>query len=301
LAGFAVRQINVSLALNSSAQQASTGSTLTISNLRVEATINKANVPGSAAAQVRIYGLTLDHINQFTYAGTSYLASAFNALTLQAGDPISGMATVYKGQVRYAYPEFRDPKSSCLFIDAFAGGGLQQPNSPVSFKGAVNIAQVFTTLANNANLSLENNGVTGVFYNPYFWGTHWQQISKCTKAAGCYSYYSAETNKLAIWSQTGVRAQEQIYTIYPGTGMIGYPSFQQFQIISRTQFDPSIQFTEPGFQVEIQSQLTGANGKWTIFTVDYLLSSQTEGGPWEMMLTGWPEKIRQTQVSGGNS
>ena len=302
MVAFAVRRIDISLTLGTGALQGATENTVNFTNLRVEAQINKPNIPGISSAHIRIYGLTLDHINQFTKAGTAYYA-AWNVITLWAGDEFSGMATIFKGWVRYSYPDFRDPKSASFFVDAISSGGgvIQRPRPSTSFKGAVTINQVFTTLSNNANLSLENNGVNGTLYNPYFWGTPWQQIVRAVKAANAFAYNSQETSKLAIWPHGGNRTPNQIYTVSPQTGMIGYPAFQDAQVQVRTQFDPSIQAMEPGFPIQIQSDLTAANGKWYVFDVGYMLSSQTPSGPWEMLLTAQSSKYQQPQgVGGGN-
>ena len=71
MVNYAVRKITVTITLNTGAQQNSTSNTITLSNLRVEAIINKSGIPGTATAQIRIYGITLDHLNQLTRAGTA--------------------------------------------------------------------------------------------------------------------------------------------------------------------------------------------------------------------------------------
>ncbi len=68
--------------------------------------------------------------------------------------------------------------------------------------------------------------------------------------------------------------------------MIGYPSFSRNYIQVRTLFDPSIKGSGSVFRVE--SELTAANGLWRIVNIEYDLSSQTPGGPWEMTIEGYP-------------
>jgi hypothetical protein len=53
-------------------------------------------------------------------------------------------------------------------------------------------------------------------------------------------------------------------------------------------FSPTLQGLGPGIQIQIKSQLTAANGKFTAYQVDYVLSTEAPGGPWEMVITAEP-------------
>jgi hypothetical protein len=59
-----------------------------------------------------------------------------------------------------------------------------------------------------------------------------------------------------------------------------------------TLFDPAIAKLTPGAKIAVKSQLTAANGSWTLVRVGLTLASQTPNGPWEMSLEGTPRGSR---------
>jgi hypothetical protein len=59
--------------------------------------------------------------------------------------------------------------------------------------------------------------------------------------------------------------------------MVGYPRFTEQAIAFDTLFNPAIGF---GGSVQVQSLLTPACGKWTVYQMSYHLQSETPNGAW---------------------
>lgn len=283
---YARRKIDVTLRLGKGGIDGTTFDTVKLTGLRVLATITKAVLPTSGIAMVRVYGLTLDHINQFTAAGLQWVNSGKNHMMIEAGDEVSGMTAVFNGQINEAYPDFSRMPDAAFVLIGVAGIGIQlKPVTPTSFKGTVSAETVFSTIADKAGVKLENNGVDTKLDSPYFPGSAWNQAILCSKAADCFAYLDDQKNVLAIVKKTGNRGGEPPI-ISADTGMIGYPSFQRNQVIFRTLFDPTVEYLKP---VLAKTQFTAANGSWIVRQLDYILSAETPDGPWEMTITTYKD------------
>jgi hypothetical protein len=260
--------------------------------LRSTFTCSKAQLPNVGYANIRIFGMTLSQINDLTKAGY-YWATHKNLVAVQAGDAQAGLTTIFNGQIYQAYPDFNTQPdvSFVILANDFSPNGAihMKPVTPVSFPGAVPIATALTQVLQTVpGITLENNGVNTVLSRPYLWGTAWQQINQIVKAADCFSTLDSTNGVLAIWPKSGYRTGSPL-TLSPGTGMIGYPEFQAQYMTVRSLFNPAVKGT--GFPITVQSQLTAANGVWILDNLDYNLSTETPGGPWEMALHLHPKSL----------
>ncbi len=260
--------------------------------LRSTFTCSKANRPNVGYANIRIFGLTLSQINDLTKAGY-YWATHKNLVAVQAGDAQAGLTTIFNGQIYQAYPDFSNqPDVSFVILasDRSPNGAIHmKPVTPVSFPNAVPVATAITQVLQAVpGITLENNGVNTVISRPYLWGTAWQQLEQIVKAADCFATLDSTNNVYAIWPKSGARAGNSVM-LSPGTGMIGYPEFQAQYMKVRTLFNPTIKGT--GFPITVQSQLSAANGTWLIDNLDYNLSTEAAGGPWEMTLSLHPQSL----------
>jgi len=289
-AAYAVRQLDYTFQLGQGQFGAGGFTTLTPpSGLRSEVHIEFANTPTVGMLHARIYGLSLDHMNQISKAGLVYAARR-NLIQVRAGDTVSGMTTVFSGAILEAYPDMASQPSTPLVVIATPTNLLQvAPADPVSFSGPTNASTALGAILAPAGVTLENNGVNGVLSSPYFPGSTWDQTLSCVRALGCYAHYDGISNTLAIWPKDGARSGEPT-VISPARGLINYPSFQAQQIIFRVIFDPGIMpfAGSPGRRVNMQSGLVAADGLLKILAVDFDLSAQLVDGPWEMTVTTVP-------------
>jgi hypothetical protein len=262
-------------------------SQMTVSGLRTFVQVSQAMTPQPSQCQIRVFGLTLDQINTLTKTGSVFQVRN-NQVAVQAGDDQSGLATIFNGIIYWAVPEFGEQPETSFLIKANPGGTIQlKPTPAVSFPKSVAADVALKQILQPAGVTLEANGTMPTLASPYFPGTVWQQAMRALAAGDLFGYYDGVAQKLAVWPKTGNRSTSPI-TISPATGMIGYPEYMENQIRVRTLFDPSFQNATPGTQIQVQSQLTPASGKFVLNVVDYNLSSEAPGGPWEMVLTAAP-------------
>lgn len=287
-AAFVERVIDVSFELGTGSFGESGSSSLKFSGLRVAVTVELAALPNTGPAVIRIYGMTLSQMNQLSKAGLVW-EGRNNKVSVSAGDEISGMAVVFKGNMIEAYPDFTEAPNSAFVVFATPSNEAQlKPVKPVSFTGAVKTETAMSQIVKSAGWTLENNGVNTVLASPYFPGTVWQQALACARASDCFAHLDGVRNVLAIWPKNGSRSGDTAL-IAPETGMIGYPTFQQTQVKVRTVFDPSLK-TGAGQKIRIKSQLEAANGTFAIIKVDHNLESQMPSGPWETLIEATPQK-----------
>lgn len=282
---YAQRVIELTFQLGGSSVFTGGGDTLTVSGLRVETTISRVSTPSAANAVVRVYGLSLDHINTLTKAGTSYYASP-NTLQIKAGDKGGATTVVFTGIIYEAYPDFDGQPEVAFTLIAGASTGLQlKPVKPISFPSSVSAEQALTQVFQPAGIKISNLGVNVQIAAPYLWGTVWQQALQVVQAAQCAAYYDSDKKEFVIMSKlgNGVSSPGQPILLAPETGMIGYPRFEQNKIVVSSLFRGSV-LTRPTDVVRVKSQLTSANGLWTAFNVDLVLASESPNGDWKMVV-----------------
>ncbi len=288
---YAKRAITVIFKLGEGSFGESGFNTLTVKGLRTLVQIEQVVLPSPPTTILRIWGLTLDHINKLTVAGLQWKFRA-NRVSIEAGELNGTMVQVFEGLIYEAYPDFTDMPNVAFIVQANGTGDIQiKPTTPVTFKGSVDIAIALTQIIKPAGLTLENSGVNIKLSNPYFPGTVMQQIESVCRAADCFYYIDTIKKVLAIWPKDKSRKTDTVAEISPATGQIGYPTFEQAVIVVRTLFDPELHAphdAQPGTKVKINSQLKAANGTWTISKISYLLSSEMPNGPFELSLWTYP-------------
>lgn len=269
--------------------------TISLPLLRATAEIQFAIMGHPGQAVARIYGMTLSQMNALSVAGLQY-RNRNNKILIKAGDDKSGMTTVFNGLIIEAYPDFQNQPDCAFTVMASPGPGINLPPSkPVTFNQTVSVETALTQIVKPAGYTIENNGVNVQLAYPYFAGSVMAQAMQAIKAADCMATVDSINNKIAIWPKNSGRNGDAV-VVSPETGMIGYPKFEQAQIKVRTLFDPAVQGV--GTKIQVKSQLTAANGKWNLMQIDYSLSCEMAGGPWEMTLTGFPD---QDMAGGSNS
>lgn len=277
---FVERRITVQLQLGLGDFGESGYDTVTLSDYRVSVEILKVMGAGMDHATVRVYGVPLGVVNAInTHGSPLYTGIRKNVLTIQAGDTRGGMAEIFRGTVQLAWADFDQAPDMALVVAAQAGlFENAKPIPPTSFKGPTDVAVIMETLATQMDWNFENNGVSVILSNPYLPGSGWMQIGEAAYAAGINWTYDGNT--LAIWPRDGKRGGSvPLYS--PDNGMIGYPTYTAPGVDFRAIFTPG---REPnlGGEVEIQSSLNPASGKWLPYRIVYLLDSRTPGGRWEI-------------------
>ena len=272
---FTEKLINVQLNLASGNFQGG-GNTTSVTGLRVSATIIVNGGIASGTAEIAIYGLPLETMNQMSTIGTQYNRQDQNKIALYAGDAEGGMNLVFNGIIHTAYVDAQSMPQVAFRISAVPSGvyWAVKPVPPISMKGPQDVATMMKSLASQMGLQFENSGVNVKLVNPYYGGSPWTQAVRIMKHANIEMV--VQKGKMAI-SPAGTPRQGGGTLISPQTGMVGYPAYEQASIIVRCLFNPSIECNQT---VQIQSDLTPANGTWTVNRIVYELESHMPGGKW---------------------
>ncbi len=250
--------------------------TLTISGLRVVATVVKSGGASLGNAQIRIFGMTQSHMNQLSTLGLLITQTRKNTVILMAGDATSGMSQVFMGTIINAWSDYQGAPDVSFNVEAFAAYlDAIKPVPPASFPpGGTDVATIMAGFAARMGLKFENNGVSVKLASPYFAGTARDQAQRCADAANIN--WHIDNGTLAIWPKNSARSGSAV-VVSPETGLVGYPIFDSLGVILRTLFNPLIRY---GCLVQVNSSLTPANGTWFVYALTYELSSMTPGGPW---------------------
>ncbi|HXP52264.1 MAG TPA: hypothetical protein VN922_20070 [Bacteroidia bacterium] len=292
-APFAVRQITPIFRLGQGSFGGSGFNTVTLKGLRCTVQIEKVIQPDNPTCILNVFGMTLDQMNSVSRAGAVWQNRNDNEVAIMAGDSISGQTMIFNGWIKEAFPDGSNPPDMPLVVLGIGGTQIQfSAPTPVTFKGSVPIATALQQIIQGTGLTLENNGVNVNLSNPYFKGSTMEMIQSACIAADCFYYIDWIKKLLIIYPKNGFRSsQSNIPTVSPDTGMINYPTFELQRMKVRTLFDPALHapsVPELGMRIQVKSQLTAANGTWTIVGISYNLSSELPNGPWEMALTCMP-------------
>lgn len=288
---FVQRRLNFTFTLvnNKQGQQVNftgtSSNTTTVSGLRASCKILKAGFPQMGRAIMRIYGMTLDTMNDISTLGQRVFQQPLNQVLIQAGDAGGGMAIAFWGIIQDAYIDFSEAPNVALQVEAFTESGLAVlPKVPVSITGAADAVTILSGLATAGGLAFENNGVSGVTIpNLYLWGSPLQQIRdmaeqlKYTIGVGIVGESPGGT--LALWNlNQGRNGVAPLISSEDGS-MIGYPSYTPNGIMVQSVYNPSIAFQK---SVVVKSQfLPAANRTWQVFGIDHDLDAMLPGGKWQ--------------------
>jgi hypothetical protein len=276
---------------------------VTVSGLRVQASIQNAGGPSMGVATVRVHGLTLSMMNelaQIMRLASGSIVVRFNQLIIAAGDYGSNLTQIFQGQITLAPIQMGGAPDAVLELAAHAGAFEQVLMiPPTSYPGLVDAAQVLATMAAQGDYAFENNGASAILDRPYFWGSLREQIYSCVRQAK-FEWNSLDNGVLAIWPKGGSRAVETplpasqtivvsapppIPLISPATGMIGYPTNWNLGVAVNTTFDPRLRI---GGKCQVQSQLAFANGIFVMFDISHELESEMPNGQWSTSFHGAP-------------
>ncbi|HEY0120661.1 MAG TPA: hypothetical protein VGC14_02680 [Rhizobium sp.] len=253
--------------------------TATVTGLRISANINATGGASNSNMQLAVYGLPLSLMNQLSTVGTQYNSLYKNSISVEAGDDESGMTLVFGGSIFSAFVDAQSMPQVAFRVQA-APGPFQavKPVAALSIRGSADAAGMMGNLAKQMGFAFENNGVQVKLANPYFGGSAWTQAMAIARHGNFDLIY--EPNTMVI-SPRGQPRQGDAIVISPDTGMVGYPMFSENKVIVRCLFNPAVKQLS---LVEVQSDLTPANGKWQVLSIIYDLESQTPNGKWFMIL-----------------
>ncbi|TAN10037.1 MAG: hypothetical protein EPN34_12390 [Burkholderiaceae bacterium] len=273
---FTKRAIDVTINWGKGDYGATPGPDILLTGHRVLAQVVYINGAQQATADLRIYGMTLNEINQCTGTNPNAYAVTGSRIRVSASTAKGSMAQIYDGQILRSFGEFNSQPEPCLLVSA--QGAVIASAKPVaarSYSGSVDAATVCADIAKSMNLAFENSGVSVILDNPYFSGTDYTQLVACTDAANIN--FAVDRGVLAIWPKGGSRKAEVPIPVSPQTGMVGYPDIGSDRIFLRTLMNPDLAL---GRRMQVQSDLMPACGIFSIISVIHNVESELPGGAW---------------------
>lgn len=272
---YAKRKIDVTINLGEGQFGDDKGPDVTLTGLRVSASIVYYGGSVQAEAQLHIWGLPLDMINLLTRIGPTGNQVRCNTIIITAGEEGGAMSTVYQGTIVEAVGDFKGAPEVVFRVLALGSYIDAMKPVPAHSCGSEDAASVMDDLAKLMGLTLENNGVSVMLSNPYYCGTALQQVMDCAKEAGIS--FAVDRGKLAIWPRNGYRQGDGPVKISAATGLVGYPEFSSRGMVAGTLFNQDVII---GGRIEVTSDLTAACGIWTAFNIVHTLESETPNGQW---------------------
>ena len=281
MGSFTPKQLRASLVLPAGVFPGTQSNTLVLSGYRMSAKLTgAANFTNQLTLD--IYGMRQADMAAATVIyGRSGRVTEINARTLivlESNDG-SGWLQVFEGQAQQAYPDYRALPDVALHIEAWTGAGMQWlPAQPSSFQGAVDAASLAGQLASKMGFSFENNGVTATLHSPYLAGTLMDQFKRLAEAAAFDWYFDAKST-LIICPKTQGRQGKRAVVLSPTSGLVGYPSFNQYGVQVTCLFTPAIELGSP-IQLDTGGAVPGVDGLWFPYHAVHELESVKPSGAW---------------------
>ena len=294
------RKINLTITLGEGQFGGSGQNSVKLQGLRIIATIQKLGPPAFGTAEVRVFGLPPSIMNEVSTLGVPLnMIRLKNTITVEAGDDVSGMATVYNGYIYRAWQNFDYQPETLLQIVSNTGAvDAIAPATPTSVQGGGDVATIMSNLAQRmpgGARSFQNHGVQVQISNIYLAGTAMEQAHELARQANIEMQDDGPGGVLAIWPKNGTRGGTTPL-ISVQSGLIGYPRYQDQGVSIRCLFTPNLSIGN-GSTFELRSSLGGApisqkgatqeqaqragpNGIWYITRLTYDLASQVPNGPW---------------------
>lgn len=287
---FVKRQINVKIQKTVGGTFSSGANTVDLKGLRISLTIKSASTPFSTAS-IRIWGLTQSLITDlatFGFLRTGMLRN--DIITVTAGDVGMQPKQVFYGTITTAEPDFQGAPAVPLNIEAQVGAfQLVDRTGSQTINGPTSAATLMQKLANQGNMSFENNNVNVNLPTMALWGSLGQQIRQVADA-GKFTYFIDETNTLAIWPKGQARNKQGPVMVAPPPdgNMIGYPTFGNPLLHVKNLFDSSVKL---GTQIQVKSSLKPANGIWNVVEIIHELEAEMPGGKWHSTYGVWSSTV----------
>ena len=249
-----------------------------------------------------IYGMTLSQMSQLSTLGQQIQLVPRNTITVTAGDAISGMGTVFIGDVVNCYVDFKGMPEVVFRVEAYAmGAAAVIAVQPLSYPSGADVATVMSGIATQAGYQFNNYGVSQRLpTGTYLPGSARAQLLKVVKTTGI-SWNGGDNGTVNIWPKNGsIGGAVPVVAPPPNGQMIGYPTVTVNGIIVENIYDPSISL---GSKIQVMSSLQSSlsaalgqtnpgatnvqnpqSGIWAVYDVDLDLNTLVPGGAWKMVL-----------------
>lgn len=251
--------------------------TVVLEDFRTRVNISQPGGYEFASLRASIYGVSKDTMDRLTFINFTNLDIHRNTIQVEATDANGLFTTIYLGEITEAYAEYSGAPDVPFMIEAVSGlVGSLSVSPAVNYPGPQKVVTMLTQLANELNLSLENNGVDNILTDQYLTGSPMQKVQRIAANARIQYWYVPEQGVLAIAPMKKPRNSTPV--LYsPETGLVGWPKLLYNGIQFRALFVPQV---FQGCRVKVESSVPACNGDWYIASMSHSLDASVPGGAW---------------------
>lgn len=298
---FTRKQLRATFTLNNNnAKFYGGGNVLTLTGLRMLATIKGTAMPAFPEASLRIWGMSQADMNSLAIVQVQGGKPEYslNSVLIEANSG-NGWGSVFAGQIFSAGPDYSQLPNVSLSVTAITGGfDLLNAAQPTSYPGTTSVATIVSNIAAKMGVAFQNDGVSTTLPGGYYSGTLSNQLRRVCADANIDAAWegSDATNPdatptgLLTITPKGVARQISTVVLTPKSGLEGYPQvlgngYLQVRSIYNPQFRTLGPVTIQGSDVVIDPNLpktlnTLADGSWIIGPLVNALSAELPNGPW---------------------
>ena len=278
---FLKRKLRIDLILQEGSFKGGQGNSFSIQDLAMSVKIEKTGAPDFGKANVTIYGLPLDIMEQLSTLSMKPNYYAKNVIRIFAGDEKAGMTQVFCGTITKASADFSgapEVKFSIESQTAFFGSITAQSDSVIN--GSQSAASFIEQQVKKAGFSFKNEGVTGQVQNSVYQGSPIEQARQCAREIGAELVLDDDK---AVLIGNGASRKGNAPLLKKDTGLIGYPKLTQKGVDVTCIYNPALQFAGA---FKLESIVPKASGEWRITKLTHTLeANMTSGGKWESQIS----------------
>ena len=267
MSSFSLKQIEVRTIL-AAGSFGGKGTEKIINGLPTNVTVTKTAGDEKPSCEIAIRGMEYDDMLQLTTLAFRPLQSRKNLVSVSAGDAVSGMSTVFQGEITKAYADFTDAPNISFLIFAVSGYYPSLvPAGPISIRGSMPVAEFIQQQATAMGYDFVNDGVTARLRDTIINGTPMQKAKSAARQTGITFIVD---DKTILISPPGKERKGTTVLLSEKSGILGYPSFYDEGLELDALYNPAIKLNG---LIEVQSIVPKASGLWRVTKLEHKLAA----------------------------
>lgn len=278
------KELRIVVTLGTGSFGASKGNQITMEGFRATAEVELAGLQQKGTLRAQIYGVEQSDMNQITTLqwkpGTIIGNNQVDVYAIDGAQE----TLVFSGNIVNAWANYNSMPDVFLMIQAqTAYHAALTPVTPRSYKGSIDVASVMGQIAQGMGFTFENNGVTTQLSGVYLPGTGVDQAYSLAQQANVDMYFD---NKVLAITPPNMPRGTIIPELAPGSGDVGYPTFDGVGVNFETLFNPAIRTGGAIKLVTSVKAITNISTQWLVTSLSHRLESEKPGGAWFTTVRG---------------
>ena len=267
-----VRQIEVELTLVTGVFIGTSNKKI-VNTLTVDATIKKTlNNNFTSTASITIYGMSNTDIATLSTTGYQPLIYEANQVNLYAQYEGEAKSLAFSGYIVKAYADYSNPSRPMHFECQSSYQDAINAVEATNTAGTKDVAQIFNDIATSLGYSFTNNGVTGVISNCILTGSAVDQLKQLAQQTQTNCIIDVKNVKIAPQGQA---LNNQILDINSESGLLGFPTPDQWGVQFKVRFIPQLQIGQY-VKLETKTYIPKSTGQWFVYDIESSLNNRHE-------------------------